>query len=151
MSDWPSSSVAPAALTGLPSWAMARLSRIGRSWLEDQLAKRDLTLADYATIEAVALGTNQSQREISASAGYDPSDIVMILDRLQDLAIVKREPDPRDRRRHVVKLTRRGHTTLHLCRKLADDAAERLLAPLAPNDAVQFRRALELLLRAHNP
>jgi len=129
---------------------MARLSRIGRAWLEDHLTGRGLTLADYAVIEAVAHRAT-SQREIATAAGYDPSDIVATLDRLQDRGMISREPDPNDRRRHVVTLTRRGQATLRTCRTYADEARQRLLAPLTAREAEQFEKALARLLQAHNP
>ncbi len=81
-----------------------------------------LVLGDYAALETIAAHAAASQRQIAAAAGYDPSDMVVILDRLEEAGLVTRTRDPRDRRRQSVRLTPAGRGTLRRCRSAAQAA-----------------------------
>ncbi|MGN6606108.1 MAG: MarR family winged helix-turn-helix transcriptional regulator [Jatrophihabitans sp.] len=151
MSMWPPASAAPERLTLLPSWAMARLSRVARSWLEQNLAQLGLVLGEYATLETVSAHTDASQRELALAAGYDPSDLVTILDRLEAASLITRTRDARDRRRQVVALTADGRTALRRGRAAAQAARRRLLEPLAADQASEFEATLRQLLFHHCP
>ena len=149
MAYLPRSASVPSAVTSLPSWTMARLSRIGRGWLQERLAADGLRLAHYATLETLAASGARAQRELAKSTGYDPSDMVAVLDHLQSLGLVERERDELDRRRQVTRLTAAGQATVTRCRAAAAEAAQRLLAPLG-DDAPAFQRMLAVLLEAHD-
>lgn len=139
----------PARVSGLPSWTMARLSRLGRGWLEEHLAADGLRLAHYATLETLDAYGELSQRELASATGYDPSDMVAVLDQLQDSGLVQRARDATDRRRQLAGLTPDGRAALTRARAGADEAAERLLAPLTTAQARTFMKMLTTLVRAH--
>lgn len=141
--------VMPTVVRALPSWSMGRLSRIGRRWLESGLAVEDLRLAHYATLETLAERGELVQRDLAIGAGYDPSDMVAILDHLQSLGFLQRERDPQDRRRQIIRMTEDGHRAVRRGRQLAQEAAERMLAPLG-DDAAKFVAMLHVLLQAHD-
>lgn len=65
-----------------------------------------------------------TQREIAEYLRLDPSQVVALVDELERKALVKRVPNPRDRRSNVVSSTTAGD---ELLRRAHDDivAAER--------------------------
>jgi DNA-binding MarR family transcriptional regulator len=86
-----------------------------------------------------------SQREISDQLGLDASDVVGVLDLLEDAGLVERRRDPHDRRRHAVVLTDKGEWAAHRFDVLRAQAEARALAALDPDER---RQLAELLNRA---
>ncbi|WP_241844301.1 MarR family winged helix-turn-helix transcriptional regulator [Kitasatospora sp. CB01950] len=76
--------------------------------------------------------------------GFDPKDVVLLVNHLEREGLVLREPDPRDRRKNAVTATPPGRRLLHTCAHLADRANEQLLAHLTP---AERRTLLALLTR----
>ena len=66
------------------------------------------------------------------------------LDRLAEAGLIERVADPNDRRGTLVKLTRRGKTTIDRLLPIHLSNEEQLLTPLSPKQ----RRTLDDLLRA---
>jgi DNA-binding MarR family transcriptional regulator len=62
----------------------------------------------------------------------DRSDLVKLLDELELSGQVRREPDPRDRRRHVLSITPAGVKTLSAGEDIISQATEDVLKRLSP-------------------
>ena len=62
-----------------------------------------------------------SQRQLSELLSIDASDMVRLIDNLENNNWVTRERDPKDRRRQIVAATKKGSKALA---KLAADVAE---------------------------
>lgn len=86
-----------------------------------------------------------SQREISDILGLDPSDLVGVLDVLEDAGLIERRRDPNDRRRNAVVTTTRGRKASARLRDVASSAEDRVLANLG---AEQRRQLASLIVRA---
>jgi DNA-binding MarR family transcriptional regulator len=86
-----------------------------------------------------------SQREISDRLGLDASDVVGVLDILEQAHLVERRRDPEDRRRHAVVLTEPGQTAAERFAALRTKAEDRALASL---DDDHRRLLVDLLNRA---
>jgi DNA-binding MarR family transcriptional regulator len=87
----------------------------------------------------------QSQRELSRRLGFDPSDMVAIIDGLEADGHARRERDPEDRRRYAIVLTPRGRAWL---RQVLDDMPDRMVALLPGLSEAERDQLLELLVRA---
>jgi DNA-binding MarR family transcriptional regulator len=96
-------------------------------------------------LDVVAKLQPVSQREISDHLGLDASDVVGVLDILENAAMVQRRRDPHDRRRHAVVLTELGETAARHFAAVRARAVDRALANL---DAQEREQLAELLRRA---
>jgi MarR family transcriptional regulator, lower aerobic nicotinate degradation pathway regulator len=87
------------------------------------------------------LGTT-SQQELGRLTGVDPRNLVPILDVLEDRRLLERLSDPKDRRRHSVRLTPAGRTLLGELQRSGAAVEEELLGELSTAE----RKALHALL-----
>jgi len=86
-----------------------------------------------------------SQRAISDHLGLDASDVVGVLDTLEEAGMLERRRDPDDRRRHAVVLTPAGEQASRRLTVLRAQVEARVLAGLEPDER---RHLAELLDRA---
>jgi len=86
-----------------------------------------------------------SQRAISDHLGLDASDVVGVLDTLEQAGMVERRRDPDDRRRHAVVLTEAGEQASRRLTVLRTQVEARVLARLEP---AERRQLADLLARA---
>ncbi|RAG83953.1 MarR family transcriptional regulator [Streptacidiphilus pinicola] len=126
----------------LPSWLVGRVAARGRSLVAEAIAGEGLKLQHHALLAAVADDGPLAQADLVRRLGFDAKDVVLMLNHLEGQGLLVREPDPRDRRKNAVTATPPGRRTLERCARLADEANERLLAPLDPEE----RRTLLALL-----
>jgi DNA-binding MarR family transcriptional regulator len=87
-----------------------------------------------------------SQQQVAERIGVDRTTMVAIIDALETKGIIARRPDPADRRRNVVELTRAGQDILKRATAASDAAEAELLAPLTPDESEQLRDLLARIL-----
>lgn len=77
-----------------------------REHLERVAADHDLNAVSVLTLRMI--DAPMAQREIAEATDCDPSYVTALVDRLESLGAVERQPDPDDRRVKRVALTERG-------------------------------------------
>ena len=110
----------PSALAKSPHFQVERVRRHTKDEVERTLAKHDSTMREYWILTCVD-GEPMSQRQLSELLSIDASDMVRLIDNLENNNWVTRERDPKDRRRQIVAATKKGTKALA---KLAADVAE---------------------------
>jgi DNA-binding MarR family transcriptional regulator len=106
---------APITATGVmrwPSYVLGLLHRHSRDAIEEGLRREGLSLREYVVLVCIDELTHASQQQVADRARIDRSDLVKVLDHLQQQRLIARERDPDDRRRHVLELTQAGQRAL---------------------------------------
>jgi len=127
-----------ALLPTLRKWVTARVHCAG--------ADAGLSLRQYAALHGIRQGAS-SPGELARLWQVTPAVITGIIDRLERRELVRREPDPDDRRRLRLALTDTGlAASAHVERALTEELAAQL-ATATPQELAELGRALELLQR----
>jgi DNA-binding MarR family transcriptional regulator len=130
------------------------LKRLGFAAKERAMAAYEATgLHPYhhAIMLVLEEGSRETQGAIAESLGYDPGQLVGLLDELEEQGLVERRRDPNDRRSHLVSLTADGKRALGRLRKLAGELDDQFLAPLSEQERVELHSLLLRLAEKHEP
>ena len=115
--------------------------------VEAVIAPLELTFRQYGLLVFLQLAGPRAQVEISQQTGVDRTSVMREVDGLERRGLVRRDPDPNDRRRHSVVLTDAGEVLL--ARSLSEVKRverEELYAPLSEQAQAQLLSLLRRLL-----
>jgi DNA-binding MarR family transcriptional regulator len=121
------------------------LKRLGWTFKERALEAFETTGLNpqhHAILSLLDEGSRETQGTIADALGYDRSQLVGLLDELEERGFVDRQRDRMDRRRHLVSLTPAGKKMLGQLRTIATRVERDFLAPLDDDE----RRTLHTLL-----
>jgi DNA-binding MarR family transcriptional regulator len=141
----------PAALRGRPSFVLARLGAVARQRCADQLAAVGLGQHQHAILCCLDEYGAACQRDIAGRLGLDSGDLVAFIDSLQERRLIRRERDPRDRRRQVVSLTGDGRRLLRKAESLLDTGEPGILAALTETERAELGRLAARVLAVREP
>lgn len=120
----------------------ARARSVGSGLANTMLAELDLRVRSYSVLSLACSGQNPSQRELAGFLSLDPSQIVALVDQLENRGAVIREQDPRDRRSKVIVATLFGHALHQQAVAVIEEAEDRSLRNLTPAEREQLRSLL---------
>jgi DNA-binding MarR family transcriptional regulator len=127
------------------SFLLARANALSLAAGNAALAAHGLRVRSYSVLALAVGDARPSQRELAEFLRLDPSQVVALVDELQRRGLVRREPDPADRRANVVVATADGEACFAEAR-LAVRAAERELhAELSDDDHARLADLLKRL------
>ncbi|MFF4405990.1 MarR family winged helix-turn-helix transcriptional regulator [Streptomyces sp. NPDC001404] len=137
-------------IQALPSWLLNRASVRGRRLVAEALARDGMRMPHHAVLSAVADLEPVAQAELGRTTGFDPKDMVGLLNDLQDQGLVTRAPDPNDRRKNAITLTPQGRKRLTRLAKLGEEANEALLSALSPAERELFLALLQRVVEGED-
>jgi DNA-binding MarR family transcriptional regulator len=105
----------------------------------------------YSVLAVLDEQSRKAQATIAGALNLDPSQLVGILDGLEQRGLIVRQRDPEDRRRHVVSLTGKGRNQLVRLRATIDRLEDEMFAPLNAADRRSFHEQLVRLAAYHDP
>ncbi len=121
------------------------LARVGRRAAEAAMTPGGLRPRHLVALTLLADHGPVGQQTLAETLHLDPSNVVGLLNELEDRDYVVRRRDPADRRRHIVELSPAGMRELRRIQRRLRTVEEKLLAGLS----VEERTALHgLLMRA---
>jgi DNA-binding MarR family transcriptional regulator len=134
----------PAELVESPGFLLARLGIGLKMRTMEEFERSGFSAYHYAILALLEEGARTAQSTIADALQYDPSQLVALLDGLEERELVERRRDPNDRRRHLVSLTPAGRKQLAAFRKLVRKVEDEFLGALDEEERAQLH---DLLLR----
>jgi DNA-binding MarR family transcriptional regulator len=112
------------------------------------MAEFALRPVDFSVLSLVGRNAGITSRQLSAALGIQPSNLVAIVNQLEQRGLLARQPHPRDGRAMGLSLTADGQK---LARRAERKAAELEAAVAARLDADEQQTLLRLLRKVYAP
>src|ERR1700749_233091 len=131
------------------------LTRVGRKAVEASLAPCGLRPRHLIALRLLSEHGPASQQGLSDVLSLDPSNVVGLLNELEERGLIVRRRDPADRRRHIVELSAAGSGEVtQTCDQLGlveDDLFKTLTTDERATLYSLLSRAVEALASADEP
>jgi len=119
-------------------------ARLMRRNFERRARAIGLTRAQWAAIAHLRRNEGCNQSTLAELLEVEPITLARLLDRMEAAGLVKRQPDPKDRRARLVFLTEKATPLLDQLASFAADARAAAFAGMAPEEQ---EKAIDMLLR----
>jgi MarR family transcriptional regulator, lower aerobic nicotinate degradation pathway regulator len=123
-------SAPPQELLANTAFLLARLGTAIKGRALDEFEQAGFSMYHYSVLALLGEGDCATQSKIAQTLGFDSSQLVGVLDALEENGLVERRRDPSDRRRHTVSLTADGKRQLVRLRAIAGHIEDSVLEPL---------------------
>lgn len=123
-------------------WSVARKLR---ETSQETLAPWDITPAQFRALRVLRHHGVMRLSELSDRLHIAPRSTTEVIDALESRDLVRRRPDPDDRRAILVEVTERGTSVLDAVRAVRGTEAERAFELLSPADRAHLTRILREL------
>ncbi|WP_433566813.1 MarR family winged helix-turn-helix transcriptional regulator [Nocardia sp. CA-151230] len=121
-------------LSRLVGFTAAQTHRIAGEALRAVGARKD----HFVALAALSEFGPASQAALSGRTRIYKSDLVSVLNDLEDRGWVRRAPDPADKRRNVITITADGERRLAELDHVLDGVNEHIMAPLSRDERAQL-------------
>jgi DNA-binding MarR family transcriptional regulator len=143
----PRDAKAPARMRDLATWLLSRSYARSNAVLHERFEASGSGLRPYhyRLLASVEEEGPIGQADLGRVSGIDRSDVANLLAELEQLGFVERTVDPNNRRRNIIAISAAGRAQLLALDHVIDEAQERVLAPLSPNERRQLAKLLHKL------
>jgi DNA-binding MarR family transcriptional regulator len=141
----------PRELLANSAFLLARLGFTFKMRAIEEVEAAGFSLYDYSVLAVLAEKPRETQATVADALRVDRSQLVGILDALEERGLVERKRDPNDRRRHLVSLTAEGKKQLGRLRTIIGRLEDDLLAPLDAGERESLHELVLKLSRHHDP
>ena len=135
-------SAAPGIARRWPTLLMIKLGRITLHRFSEALQPFGIRPRHVAALIELRDNGELTQQGLCGYLHLDPTNLVAILNELEQRGYAKRRRDPKDRRRHIVHVTKKGLAVIDRVSEVMDGVEEELLADLEPAEREQLEGAL---------
>jgi DNA-binding MarR family transcriptional regulator len=124
---------------------LEHLARVGRRAAESTMAPGGLRPRHLIALKLLREEGPASQQGLTEALRLDPSNVVALLNELEERELITRRRDPSDRRRHIVEIPPRGVEELCLAYTRLRLVEDELLSALSAEEKATL---YHLLVRA---
>jgi DNA-binding MarR family transcriptional regulator len=140
----------PRELIASPAFLLGRLGTALKKQAIEEVEGAGFSLYDYSVMALLAEAPCETQATIADLLNVDRSQLVGLLDGLEQRGLVERRRDPNDRRRHAVILTADGKRQLARLRAVIRRLEDEFLGPLSEDERATLHRLLVKIASHHD-
>jgi DNA-binding MarR family transcriptional regulator len=127
-----------------------RTYQISQALFLDETAELGLTSVQYSALNAIVELPDLDQTTLSRLIAFDKTTLVKVLDRLTAKGLITRERSKIDRRCHILNATVEGKKIVERIVPMLEEAQNRLLAPLEPDEQIVFLSLMSKIVHVNN-
>jgi DNA-binding MarR family transcriptional regulator len=116
------------------------------SAIERELESLDITTAQFIVFNSIAKGRGKTISEFCRVLGYDSGAMTRLLDRMEKKELIRRVPNPEDRRSFLLELTPKATALFPQARERVQTVFTGLLDGFSEEKATELKEALEQIL-----
>ena len=124
---------------------LTSVARELRGASQETLAPWDITPSSLRALRAVNHHGSMHLSQLSGRLHIAPRSATEVVDALESRGLVRRRPDPDDRRATLVEVTEHGASVLSEIREARGSQTERVFGQLSPSDQARLTRILRTL------
>jgi DNA-binding MarR family transcriptional regulator len=129
------------------TYLIKRLEMAERARMEEVLQAHGVTLHQYTALSLLERRDGLSSAQLARRHFVTPQAMNQLVASLERDGLIRREPDPANRKILRASLTDGGRATLTACHTAVDELEQRMLTGFTPDQVREFRAALERGLR----
>jgi DNA-binding MarR family transcriptional regulator len=131
-----------------PGFLIRRAHQISQSVFIEECSSLDITATQFGVLSVLSRAGELDQISIARLLGFDRSTTGLVVNLLEERALIARTPNPTDRRRHVLRLTAAGEDLRRRAEPLVDRVRARLEGVFTPVQAETFLKLLDKFTRS---
>ena len=130
---------------------LEHLVRVGRRASESSMSPGGLRPRHLIALKLLSERGPANQQGLSEALSLDPSNVVGLLNELEERGLITRRRDRADRRRHIVELSSLGEDELALAYARLSDVEDDLLSALSTDERATLYDLLVRAVGANSP
>ena len=132
-----------------PGYLVRRLHQINYALWTEELGHANVTPVQYSVLTALSIRGEQDQTTLADEIGIDRTNVAEVLSRLEARKLVRRKPNPADRRARLAALTPKGRELMASLFPAMQRSQDRLLAALTQKERDALMATLVRLIEAN--
>ena len=132
-----------------PGHLVRRAHQLAVALFMEETAAFDVTPVQFAILNALIDIPGEDQVTLATRVAFDAATSGSVIGRLEARGWIRREVDPKDKRRKLLWVTAEGEDAVLRMKPGVARVQQRLLAPLSEPDQAQFVNLLAQLVAAH--
>ncbi|MFO1279591.1 MAG: MarR family transcriptional regulator [Burkholderiaceae bacterium] len=132
-----------------PGHLVRRAHQLAVALFMEETAAFDVTPVQFAILNALIDIPGEDQVTLATRVAFDAATSGSVIGRLEARGWIRREVDPKDKRRKLLWVTAEGEEAVLRMKPGVARVQQRLLAPLSEPDQAQFVNLLAQLVAAH--
>ena len=138
------------SFTTMPGHLLRRCHQIAVAIFLEDCAELDLTPLQFAVLQALLGSGPQDQATLGGATAMDRTTTALVVSKLEQRELVRRERSSRDQRSRIVSITARGKKLIRRALPMIEAAQQRIVAPLNAEESERLLELLEKLAQGNN-
>ena len=128
------------------NWLLHRAAQLLDGAVQEEAARHGISLRAHLVLAALRQRPGRTQLALAGDLAIDKTTLTSELDRLEACGLVRRLPDPKDRRVRIPEITDTGRRMHTKAAQSIKEITDRTLAVLGPDERAILEKSLRRLV-----
>ena len=129
---------------------MRRAHQLAVAVFAEKTLAFDLTAVQFAMLNALIEEPGEDQITLAGKVAFDAATSGAVIARLESKGLLRRDADPKDKRRKLLTATKQGENIVIAMKKAVADVQIDIMKPLTLAEAQQLTNLLGKLVAGHD-